>query len=389
LEKRYAHFSALIHFLDPSKDAEEVPIDIDIRLYEDAMVLLDKGGELTVDDLASLFESSPESIRVFELILQLTNFTNAQRTYLMFDLDSLNSPRADIALEYILHELEHDEVLRKASQKAGVLVSGRIPKLDELNHADRLSMLAQLKRVIADLCRKRDSDYLVKRLSMSRKVRNRVAKYLLENRALNDVLKGIRHRNFIRGKRLPRDTKSAHGKYSTRLLKQVLESSGFECCDGKGVCSEKVISRTGTLQGSVGPSNPFSYCTEKRVESVLHAGSPISSESASRREPTAKRFDFVLLYENEPKVVIETNFYTTSGSKIGINEKEYLALHTKIVEEEKGLRFIWVTDGSYWLTKTGRKSFAKLAPSFEDDLMNIGMFAADMDAIKARMMNSS
>jgi len=150
------------------------------------------------------------------------------------------------------------------------------------------------------------------------------------------------------------------------------------------MCKQKMIQRRGATQLVLSQDTEFCYCTEKQVESAANPGTSISSVSGSGK-PLLKRFDFVLLHQGKPRVVIETNFYTTSGSKIGVNEKEYLFLYRYIKQNENGLRFIWITDGNYWLTTTGRRMFERLVPDFEDSLMNFGTFAEALDSIRKQM----
>lgn len=61
---------------------------------------------------------------------------------------------------------------------------------------------------------------------------------------------------------------------------------------------------------------------------------------------SAKRFDFVIKKENMV-YVIETNFYTSGGSKLNETARSYkmLAEETKKVA---GVTFIWFTDGTGW-----------------------------------------
>ena len=63
---------------------------------------------------------------------------------------------------------------------------------------------------------------------------------------------------------------------------------------------------------------------------------------------TEKRFDFVI---KRPQMIygIETNFYTSSGSKLNETARSYktLALETKDLDY---FRFVWITDGKGWLS---------------------------------------
>ena len=62
---------------------------------------------------------------------------------------------------------------------------------------------------------------------------------------------------------------------------------------------------------------------------------------------STKRFDFVIK-TNKQVYVIETNFYSSGGSKLNETARSY-----KMLAEEsrkvKGVTFIWVTDGLGWI----------------------------------------
>ena len=61
---------------------------------------------------------------------------------------------------------------------------------------------------------------------------------------------------------------------------------------------------------------------------------------------STKRFDFVIK-TNKQIYVIETNFYSSGGSKLNETARSYKML----AEESKkvnGVTFIWITDGLGW-----------------------------------------
>ena len=160
LEKRYELFSGLVHFLDPSKDIEERPIKVDLKKYNAILDFLNQKTDFTIDELAEMFKSSPEAVSLFELILQLSNFTTAQRTYLMFNLERLNSSNADRSVRYILEELDSDKAFRKQAIDKGVVKSGRLPDIINLNENEKLAFLSMSKKLIAEYCKKKDSKFL-------------------------------------------------------------------------------------------------------------------------------------------------------------------------------------------------------------------------------------
>lgn len=61
-----------------------------------------------------------------------------------------------------------------------------------------------------------------------------------------------------------------------------------------------------------------------------------------------KRFDFVV---KTPKMiyVIETNCYTSGGSKLNETARSYKTLAQEI-ETISGVTFVWFTDGQGWLS---------------------------------------
>ena len=72
----------------------------------------------------------------------------------------------------------------------------------------------------------------------------------------------------------------------------------------------------------------------------------------SGNNTSTKRFDFVIKTEKQV-YVIETNFYSGSGSKLNETARSYkmLAQESKKVE---GVTFIWFTDGTGW--KSAKKN---------------------------------
>lgn len=74
----------------------------------------------------------------------------------------------------------------------------------------------------------------------------------------------------------------------------------------------------------------------------------IDLSALSNNGKAAKRFDFIVKTENMI-YGIETNFYTSSGSKLNETARSY-----KMITEEckniEGFKFVWFTDGQGWLS---------------------------------------
>ena len=91
----------------------------------------------------------------------------------------------------------------------------------------------------------------------------------------------------------------------------------------------------------------------------------------SGHNTSTKRFDFVI--KTDKKVyVIETNFYSSGGSKLNETARSYkmLAQESKKVD---GVTFIWFTDGTGWISarKNLEETFNELETMYNiDDLDN-------------------
>ena len=74
----------------------------------------------------------------------------------------------------------------------------------------------------------------------------------------------------------------------------------------------------------------------------------LNLSAMSGNNVSTKRFDFVIKTDNQV-YVIETNFYSSGGSKLNETARSYKML----AEESKkvnGVTFIWFTDGIGWLS---------------------------------------
>ncbi len=91
----------------------------------------------------------------------------------------------------------------------------------------------------------------------------------------------------------------------------------------------------------------------------------------SGNNTSAKRFDFVIKTDKQV-YVIETNFYSSGGSKLNETARSYkmLAQESKTVD---GVTFIWFTDGTGWNSarKNLEETFNELETMYNiDDLEN-------------------
>jgi type II restriction enzyme len=80
-----------------------------------------------------------------------------------------------------------------------------------------------------------------------------------------------------------------------------------------------------------------------------------------------KRFDFVFKTKNGVIVLIETNFYSSNGSKLNETARSYKKLAEELKKINK-VKFVWITDGIGW---KGAKNNLKEAYDYIDDLYTI------------------
>ncbi len=101
---------------------------------------------------------------------------------------------------------------------------------------------------------------------------------------------------------------------------------------------EKFIQKAGFKKGET-------YFKEMYLKDIERKWN-LDLSAMSGNNVSAKRFDFVIKKENMV-YVIETNFYTSGGSKLNETARSYKML----AEEAKkvaGVTFIWFTDGTGW-----------------------------------------
>lgn len=67
----------------------------------------------------------------------------------------------------------------------------------------------------------------------------------------------------------------------------------------------------------------------------------------SEKNDSNKRFDFVVLTPLNNILLIETNFYSSTGSKLNETSRSYITLE-KNIKGLNGVAFIWITDGYGW-----------------------------------------
>jgi hypothetical protein len=197
----------------------------------------------------------------------------------------------------------------------------------------------------------------------------RIANYLLKNLNLNSTLASINLKQYLANKRAPRDTKSIHGNFATQKAIRILETNGFINTDSElkktGLTLLPADINTIILERRLGKP---AFCTEKSITGVN-----------KQADGKPKKFDLIIFGQTATHL-FEINFYTTEGTKIGINENEYVELY-KSIRDRPDFVFHWITDGNYWLSPQGRTRYLNLIRVF-GQVLNLNLFAASVDSFK-------
>lgn len=370
VEDIYTDFASKISFLEFIQE-EFRPANLPVDNLQTEISLLASKKYWNIADLSEYVGSNPKSFFIFEAIFQLHRFTNAQLIHFLFDITKLNSANLEPIYEYMILNLKHDQEFRR------VYLTLFRPKLSyedfvsKLDTFDKKHLIATFKMAVTKYMGKASKDFKVIEFRMTKRefedIPIRLANYLLNNLKMNETLTHIDVEKFLRNKRIPLDTKRIHGSYAKLKIMEHLDKKGYLNADSLlKQNSTKTLKLT--LDSSLIPCEGKKfYCTEKYIEGIIKPnGKP-------------KKFDLVIFRDKKPMYLFEINFYSTEGTKIGINEGEYVDLNNFIKENFSQYRFYWVTDGNYWLTPQGKSRFISLLGHF-DQILNIHTFAEKVES---------
>ena len=369
---KYVDFASKISFYEFLQSEFKKP-HFNVTKYKKEITFLKN--KLTIEHLTKIMGTHPKIIDIFEEIFQLKRFTNAQYINFCFDVNVLNNYEQELIMKYIknrVFKFENGKENKNFTEIYDIVDSGPMKKDKEV--------IFNVKRAITYYVDKfiNKRAVLYSHLENSIDSRLRISKYLVENLNADSYLSSINIENFLKLKRHPIDTKGLHGEFGIMKITKILEDAGFINVDEK--LSEKTLAITKPILNK-DYQNRFCYLREKAVLGIN-----------KRKDRKPKVFDFILFYNTIPKVLIETNFYTTSGTKIGINQGEYVDLleDVKKFNKAKGtmLKFIWITDGNYWLIKDGEKRFDNLKKNYfknRYELLNYNLFKENLQEIKGDM----
>ncbi len=351
----YHEFASTISFFEFNQNEFHNPV-FNVKDYIEEINNLKT--TLTIESLTKIFESLPKTVDIFEQIFQLKRFTNTHYIHFCFDVNILNNDDEENIRSYC------EKSVLSFENGVGNNLFNRIYKQNKPDNVQTISLFGIKKSIpiYVETCIKK-REYLYMHLTNSISSRLRLSRYLIENLKADEYLNALNIENYLKLKRIPKDTKGLHGKFGASKISSRLRSLGINDV------TNLVVSQVLPLNKSVlsdKDSIGYSFVREKSVESIV-----------KRKDNKLKKFDFIILKNGLPLILIETNFYTTSGTKIGINVGEYADLNEDIDRKTNGaLLFSWVTDGNFWLTKEGEELFNNLKNNYfklDHNLLNYNL----------------
>jgi len=367
----YMDFASKVSFLEFIQD-EFKYADIPLEELRQEISLLKSKSQWNINDLSEYVKNYPRSFIIFQNIFQLLRFTNAQLIHFVFDVVKLNSLNIAAIYEYMILNLKHDLEFRKIYLKT---INQKLEYNNFISHTnqyDKKYLIAVFKLTVSKYINMilNDFDILEARIKKSEfeDFSIRFSNYLLNNLKLNETLDTINIEKYLRNKRIPLDTKSLHGNYPKIKIGKILESNGYKNIDhllnNAGIKTLKHDLREQLNDPVI--KNSKIFCTERYIDKIIKI-----------KDNKLKKFDLIIFDDSKPKYLFEINFYSTEGTKIGINQNEYIDLNNYIKKKFRNFTFYWITDGNYWLTTQGKVRFLNLLNHF-DKIFNINIFAENV-----------
>lgn len=370
-EEVYINFASKVSFLEFIQDEFKYS-DVPVEELKQEISLLESRSQWNINDLSEYIKKYPRSFIIFQNIFQLLRFTNAQLIHFVFDIVKLNSLNINAIYEYMILNLKHDLEFRKIYLKT---INQKLEYnnfITYINQYDKKYLIAIFKFTISKYIDKilKNFGILEARITKSEfeDFSIRFSNYLLNNLKLNETLDTINIEKYLRNKRMPLDTKSLHGNYPKIKIGKILESNGYKNIDyllnNAGIKTLKHDLQEQINDPAI--KNSKIFCTERYIDRIIKI-----------KDNKLKKFDLIIFDDSKPKYLFEINFYSTEGTKIGINQNEYIDLNNYIKKNFGNFKFYWITDGNYWLTTQGKGRFLNLLKHF-DKIFNINIFAENI-----------
>ncbi len=357
----YQNFSSKISFYEFIQDEYYAP-NFKINKYKDELKALK--GTININSLSDIFKDKPRVFDIFEQFFQLSRFNNTQYINFLFDVSLLNNADLEMVANYSHKSIEYYGNGKLNEHFTTLLRRYGKEDTSKLNLEEYVSRIKRCIPEYVDKCIKNKAIFY-EHISNSLDVNVRTTRYLIEVLNADEYCKSIDIEKYLELKRIPKDNKNLHGNFGTIKISKILKEKGL-----------KDVSK------SVGSVLDYKCIEDLQYENICYAKEKYISGIRKRKDKRAKKFDFVIINNKKPIILIETNFYSTMGTKIGINIGEYTDLLEDIskfnLQKSSKLQFIWITDGNYWLTQNGESNFNNLVDYYfktEPGLLNYKLFA--------------
>ena len=366
----YREFAAGITFFSFLDIDEFAPDDFKPERYREELDAIKKLRDITPKSLAAFISKYPLSIYLFSRLLRDQRFSNTQIAHFCFNLEIINSEETSKLIDVFNRHFSFDLSFKgKIQNELTSLMEEGIIGQDNPREIDDVEKIILLKEMVQLFSQ--DDGHLIEllRLEEFSDVSERTSNYLISNLRLEKYLSAVDVEGVLIAKRRPRDTKGLHGDFGQDQVAKALDHNKIPCIDLKLGKSKFIsLSNIHPTLNSFGDKKcnlpQWTYASQVGIEGLVKP-----------KEKKNKIFDFVMLRDGRPKIAIETNFYTTVGTKIGINIGEYTDLLEFIQEKQIPIQFLWITDGPTWLeTSMRRQMVEQLIPKFGKQLMNFKQF---------------
>ena len=97
-EKKYIDFASKISFFEFIQE-EFRKSDLDLNILKEELSILKSKKKWNINDLSDYVKQYPKSFLIFQEIVQLLRFTNAQLIHFAFDIDRLNTLNLEAIFE--------------------------------------------------------------------------------------------------------------------------------------------------------------------------------------------------------------------------------------------------------------------------------------------------
>lgn len=326
-----------------------------------------------IDKVAELLRQNPRNFLILTHLHRQLRFTNLELVHFFFDRQRLNDPK------YFVDLLRKDNVFKDVFMRTIRSKRWRqyIGEVDLRNLKDP-ALLACFKKTVTKYLGSESNCWPLwkARIENDATVCQRIAEFVVKNEDLpklieTDSIKTALERSLrtVNVEILKRK----RGAYGSRRVKDILESAGFIFKPYSNIKDledlERIIRTRSTLFSK---TTEYIYTTEKLW----------------KKED--KRFDFILISKKRVQFVIETNYFTTSMSKI----REVVRHFIELKKACRGkYRLIYITDGMGWFSLTkdikGMLEFEieeqRIEPSKVPFLMNLELFRQSINQIKSEM----